>query len=412
MGKLSAKIGIALTVAAVLLMPAFFSNASLIDDIKKQIADREKELKELEQKATQYKTSITDAQKQQKTLKSKIADLNGQLSYLENQIDITTTKIDQTSLFIKKLKLEIEDQEKKLKLKKVYIASAIQTINEFDNTAMLELMISNPNISDFFGQAEYIEILQTEIQKDLDYIQLLKSKLEGRKDEQETKEDELQDLKGDLSAKKQIADGQKSAKENLLKQTKNQEKKYSALLTETQKKRQETQKEIYELEEKLKYTIDPSTIPATRPGLLNWPTQGRVSQGYGPTSQTGFINNVYNFHNGIDVANSIGTSIYAPMDGKIIATGNDGEYAYGKWVAIDHENGLTTLYGHLSLQSVSAGQIVKKGQRIGYMGSTGFSTGSHLHFTVYATNTFQTTQRWYGLLPLGASINPYNYLSK
>lgn len=412
MGKLSAKIGIVLIVAAFLLSPAFFSNASLIDDIKKQIADRERELKELEQKATQYKTSVSDAQKQQKTLKSKIADLNGQLSYLENQIDITATKIDQTSLFIKKLKLEIEDQEKKLKLKKVYIASAIQTINDFDNTAMLELIISNPSLSDFFGQAQYIEILQTEIQKDLDYIQLLKSKLEDRKGEQETKEDELQDLKGDLSAKKQITDSQKSEKENLLVKTKNQEKKYSALLTETQKKRQEIQKDIYELEEKLKYTIDPSTIPAARQGLLDWPTQGRVSQGYGPTSQTGFINNVYNFHNGIDIANSIGTPIYAPRDGKVSATGNDGEYAYGKWIAIDHENGLTTLYGHLSLQSVSAGQKIKKGQKIGYMGSTGFSTGSHLHFTVYATNTFQTTNRWYGLLPLGASINPYNYLSK
>lgn len=412
MCKLSAKIGIVLIVIAFLLLPAFFSNASLIDDIKKQIVDREKELKELEQKATQYKTSVSDAQKQQKTLKSKIADLNGQLSYLENQIDITATKIDQTSLFIKKLKLEIEDQEKKLKLKKVYIASAIQTINDFDNMAMLELMVSNPSLSDFFGQAEYIEILQTEIQKDLDYIQLLKSKLENRKGEQETKEDELQDLKGDLSAKKDIADSQKSEKENLLVKTKNQEKKYSTLLTETQKKRQGIQKDIYELEEKLKYTIDPSTIPATRPGLLDWPTQGRVSQGYGSTSQTGFINNVYNFHNGIDIANSIGTSIYAPRDGKVAATGNDGEYAYGKWIAIDHENGLTTLYGHLSLQSVSTGQTIKKGQRIGYMGSTGFSTGSHLHFTVYATNTFQTTNRWYGLLPLGASINPYNYLSK
>lgn len=412
MGKFSAKIGIALIIAAFLLLPAFFSNASLIDDIKKQIADRERELKELEQKALQYKTNITDAQKQQKTLKSKIADLNGQLSYLENQIDITATKINQTSLFIKKLKLEIEDQEKKLKLKKIYIASVIQTINDFDNTAMLELIVSNPNLSDFFGQAQYIEALQTEIQRDLDYIQLLKSKLEDRKGEQETKEDELQDLKGDLSAKKDIADSQKSEKENLLAKTKNQEKKYSALLTETQKKRQDIQKEIYELEEKLKYTIDPSTIPAARPGLLDWPTKGRITQGYGPTSQTGFINNVYNFHNGLDIANSIGTPIYAPLGGRVVAMGNDGEYAYGKWVAINHENGLTTLYGHLSLQSVSVGQTVKKGQRIGYMGSTGFSTGSHLHFTVYATNTFQTTQRWYGLLPLGASINPYNYLAK
>lgn len=410
MGNLSAKIIIALIVVAFLLLPAFFSNASLIDDIKKQIADRERELKELEQKSTQYKTSISDAQKQQKTLKSKITDLNSQLSYLENQIDITATKIDQTSLFIKKLKLEIEDQEKKLKLKKVYIASAIQTINDFDNTAMLELIISNPNLSDFFGQAQYIETLQTDIQKDLDYIQLLKSKLEDRKGDQETKEDELQDLKGDLSAKKQITDSQKSEKENLLKQTKNNESNYQKLLKETNKKIADTQKEIYDFEDKLRLAIDLNSIPAPRKGLLAMPANGYISQGYGMTSyaKSGAYGGAP--HNGVDIANSAGTIITAARDGKVVAV-NNAPYAYGKWIAIDHENGLMTLYGHLSLQSVSAGQRVKEGQKIGYMGSTGYSTGSHLHFGVYATNTFSVKQsKISGMLPVGGSVNPLDYL--
>lgn len=398
------------SIITALFSPAFFSNASLIDDIKKQISDRERDLKELEQKSAQYKTSISDAQKQQKTLKSKITDLNSQLSYLENQIDITATKIDQTSLFIKKLKLEIEDQEKKLKLKKVYIASAIQTINDFDNTAMLELIISNPNLSDFFGQAQYIETLQTDIQKDLDYIQLLKSKLEDRKSEQENKEDELSDLKGDLSAKKQITDSQKSEKENLLKITKNNESNYQKLLKETNKKIADTQKEIYDFEDKLRLAIDLNSIPAPRKGLLAMPTNGYISQGYGMTSyaKSGAYGGAP--HNGVDIANSAGTIITAARDGKVVAV-NNAPYAYGKWIAIDHENGLTTLYGHLSLQSVSAGQRVKEGQKIGYMGSTGYSTGPHLHFGVYATNTFSVKQsKISGMLPVGGPINPYDYL--
>ncbi len=404
------KLTIVILLISALFVPALFTDASLIDDLKKRIADREQELKQLEQKSKEYKSNISSSQKQQKTLKQNIQDLTDELNYLGNQILITETKIDQTDLLIKKLKLEISKQEESIEATKIYIASTIQTINQFDETSTLELLLRNRNFSDFLSQTDYIESLEEEIQKDLDSIQLLKSKLESRHQEQEQKEGELEDLKGDLSSQKSITNGQKNKKETLLTQTKNQEKKYSTLLSETQKKRQETQKEIYELEEKLKYAIDQSMIPSARKGLLDWPANGRLTQKWGSTSETGFINDYYKFHNGIDIAAPIGTPIYSAKEGIVVAIGNNDKYAYGKWIAIDHENGLTTLYGHLSLQSVSKGTKIKKGQKIGYMGSTGFSTGSHLHFTVYATNTFQTTQRWYGLLPLGGSINPFDYL--
>ncbi|PJA64920.1 MAG: hypothetical protein CO159_00510 [Candidatus Portnoybacteria bacterium CG_4_9_14_3_um_filter_40_10] len=158
------------------------------------------------------------------------------------------------------------------------------------------------------------------------------------------------------------------------------------------------------------YAIDPSSIPVYRSGVLAWPLQGAINQRYGPTSQTGFINDAYNFHNGIDIDANIGDPIKSAGDGVVKAIGNDGKYAYGKWVAIDHQNGLITLYGHFSGYAVSVGQKVKAGQVIGYAGNTGFSTGPHLHFTVYAANTFSVQDKWYGLLPLGGSINPMNYL--
>lgn len=399
-------------VAAILLLPAFFSRASIIDDLKKKIGDKEIELQELEKKAAAYKDSISQNKKEQKTLKGKIDVLTGQINYLETQIQITKTKADQANLLIEKLKLEIEKQIEAIETNKIYIASVIQKINEFDKISALEIIINNSGFSNIFNQNQHIETLQEEIQKNIDDIQLLKFKLESQQIEQEEKEAELEELKDDLSSKKNIVNSQKEEKKYILNKTKNQEKQYSALLSDVQRKREAIQKEVYELEEKLKYTIDPATIPVARPGLFDWPTQGRLTQKWGSTSETGFINDAYKFHNGIDIASSIGTPIYSAGDGKVAATGNNGQYAYGKWVAIDHENGLITLYAHLSLQSVTNGSVIKKGQRIGYMGSTGFSTGSHLHFTVYAKNTFQTTSRWFGLLPLGASINPFDYLTQ
>ncbi len=64
----------------------------------------------------------------------------------------------------------------------------------------------------------------------------------------------------------------------------------------------------------------------------------------------------------------------------------------------------------MSFRKASAGQTIKRGEVIGYEGATGFSTGSHLHFTVYAAQTFRVEERWYGLLPLGGSIDPLKYL--
>lgn len=404
------KILIGLICAVILFSPAYFGNASLIDDLKKQIEQKEQELKVLEEKSKQYKNTITQSQKEQKNLKGNITDLNTQIDYLSTQIEIAQNQMDQTALLIEKLKAEIIKQEESLQLKKIYIASAIQTINEFDSTSLLELLLKNNNFSNFLNQTDYIESLENEIQNNIDSLQLLKSRLEEKYTEQKNKERDLEELNSDLSSKKIITNQQKNKKESLLQETKNQEKKYSSLLGEIQKKRSGIQKEIYELEEKLKYTIDPSKIPAPKKGLFNWPANGALSQKWGSTSETGFINDAYKFHNGVDIAAPIGTPIYAPASGKVIAVGDNGQYAYGKWIAIDHQNGLITLYGHLSLQSVSSGASIKNGQKIGYMGSTGFSTGSHLHFTVYAANTFQTTSRWFGLLPLGGSINPLNYL--
>jgi len=117
------------------------------------------------------------------------------------------------------------------------------------------------------------------------------------------------------------------------------------------------------------------------------------------------------FHNGIDISSSYGEPIRAARDGTILAIGNCGKYAYGKWIMIKHDNGLTTLYGHLSSYGAyKTGDNVKTGDIIGYEGSTGYSTGPHLHFGVYASETIEIQKTWYGTLPIGAHIDPMKYL--
>ena len=105
--------------------------------------------------------------------------------------------------------------------------------------------------------------------------------------------------------------------------------------------------------------------------------------------------------------------IYAAGNGKVIGSGSNGKYAYGNWIAIDHGDGLVTLYGHLSSKSVSRGDSVKRGDKIGISGNTGFSTGPHLHFSVFVKSSYEVVQSKYvkGLMiPTGAGVNPMKYL--
>ena len=114
-----------------------------------------------------------------------------------------------------------------------------------------------------------------------------------------------------------------------------------------------------------------------------WPTSGDV------TSRFGWRNSPFgggsDYHPGIDIANDSGTRIVATADGEVVQSEWYG--GYGNMVQIAHANGITTIYGHNSKNIVHAGQVVKKGQVIAYMGSTGYSTGPHVHYEVRVNGT-------------------------
>lgn len=120
---------------------------------------------------------------------------------------------------------------------------------------------------------------------------------------------------------------------------------------------------------------------ATTPSI--WPTAGEV------TSRFGWRNSPWGggseLHQGIDIANSMGTPIVAVADGQVVRSEASG--GYGNIVQIDHGNGIVTLYGHNSSIIVNVGQSVRKGQIISYMGSTGRSTGPHVHYEVRINGT-------------------------
>jgi murein DD-endopeptidase MepM/ murein hydrolase activator NlpD len=400
------------------VVPSIHSaHALTAEEIKKQMEEKQAEIKKLEAELAQYKSQVQGAQAQQKTLKSYINTLNAQIAQLNLEIRITSNKINATELSIEDMELDIVEKGKAVERMKYYMGETVQEIYRSDGNNDLLSFLKVNNISEIFNQIRFRENLQNGLFEAVEKIKFLKTEVETQKSKLEEAKGEYEDKKIELADKQALAGVKKSEKEGVLKVTKNTEAKFKVLVSETEKKQKDIQREIYELEDKLQYAFDPSLLPTARAGVLSMPAKGGVSQGYGNVDDDSITRDFYKFHNGIDIANPLfGTPIKAAADGKVIASG-EAPYAYGNWIVIDHENGISTLYGHLSVKKVSVGQVVKRGAVIGLMGGkpgtsgAGLSTGTHVHFTVYATNTFMVQKsKISGFLPVGASVNPMKYL--
>lgn len=391
------------------LLAAAEENKS-IEDLQKQIDARSKEIRRLEEEARRYRTLVGQKAQEQKTLTNQIGLLEAEIQELTLRIRITRTHIQRTEATVEELSGDIEEKERQIAQTKEYIAALIQELNEKDSETLLTTLLRAPSLAVFSEELEYVLNLNQSVHERLTTLESLTDQLESEKKVAEEEKQNLEASQRELAARENVTEDRKEERERLLNLTGKAKKSYEQTLKEIKQQQKAIQEEIVAFEAKLRQLLDLKRLPGSQPGLLAWPARGTLSQGYGPTSETGFLNDAYKFHNGIDLAIPSGTPVKAAHDGVVKAVGDNGKYAYGRWVAVEHGNGLTTLYAHFSSMAVSPGQKIGRGEVVGYSGSTGFSTGPHLHFTVYATETFRTEQRWFGLLPLGGSVNPLLYL--
>ena len=271
-------------------------------------------------------------------------------------------------------------------------------------------------------------------------LRTLRAELEGQKTDAEKKQAELKYLQQTLGGQRTIQEGEKKTRSELLLATKNQEKEYQKLLAQSEAKRAALEDEIRGIEEKIRVTIDPSSLPSKGTGVLGYPLPAValgpcaktlkqdpytncVTQYFGNTSFAAI--GAYNGkgHNGLDFRADIGTSVFASERGVVTAVGDTDlgcrRASYGKWILIKHPNNLSTLYTHLSAITVVAGEDMDRASRIGYSGMTGYATGPHLHFTVFATQGVQVQDirskvcgrmMTLPVAALNSYLNPLDYL--
>ncbi len=406
-------------ISLLVFVPVFFTKGALVDDLQKKIQDRESEIKTLEAEIAQYQGVLEKQTGVSKTLKDEISRLENEIKKLNANITLTQNRIAKTELTIQELSLMITDKEKNIERDTDSLRELLRSMNESDELSIIEVLLSRPVVSDFLGDIQSYETISSSVEDKLVLLQNEKKELLAERSIKENEQTNLTVLKEDLLGRKTAEVSLGGTKKKLLKDSKNQETVYSKMLREREARRALVQKETQDIESQLKLLIDPSSLPQKRPGVLSAPVLDLfITQQFGFTDfALTYGSDVYRGkgHNGIDVRAPIGTRVLAAADGVVKHIGNTDAIcpggSYGKYIVIEHPNNLSTLYGHLALMSVTQGQKITRGEGIGYSGNTGYSTGPHLHFTVYASNTYRLAKTVHcGLIPAGGYLNPTDYL--
>ncbi|MEK6527931.1 MAG: peptidoglycan DD-metalloendopeptidase family protein, partial [Nitrospirota bacterium] len=307
-------------------------------------------------------------------------------------ITLTKKKIEVANLSILELEKEIADRTTRIKADKQAVTASIKFLNTIESESLIEKLLSEEKISTSWNDLATLEDLQTKVKSHIEKLDSDKKDLKKSAATLGSHKRSLVNLTGELGDRKKIADLALAEKNRLLTQTKNQESLYKKQLAEAEARKQAAEMEIFQYESALKTTIEPGSLPPIGSHVIKWPLEVvRITQDFGDTAFSKTNYQIYSGkgHNGLDFGAPIGTKLMSVADGIVVGAGDTDLVckgaSYGKWIMIQHENGLNSIYGHLSLIKVTAGQRVSAGELIGYTGRTGTATGPHLHLTIAAT---------------------------
>ena len=384
----------------------FCGNAVLADD---DLEDKKDDLEDLQEKKESYQKIINIKQNQETLLQSQISSLSSQTEKLENNIQENSVKLEETQKKMSILEAQIQQKEEEIAQQKSILGEFLRSYYDWNASEMRNVFFTGSDNS--FSLADQSLQLQNGVSGAIEKIESIKRSLARDKEALTRTHTEIETLNVKLEQQTVYLESTKRQKEGLVAKTTQEKTQYQKKLSKVEEEMRDIEQEIQELEADKSSNIDMSKLPSKKSADFEYPVENvRITQSYGKTTFTRW----YTFHNGTDFGLASGSKILAVADGKVLATGDCGaKYAYGKWVAIDHGNGLVSFYGHLSKQKVKRGDAVDQGDTIALSGNTGYSTGPHLHFSVFTKDSFEvidSTSVKGVKIPTGAHLNPMRYL--
>lgn len=422
------------------------AQAQPVTEIRSQIDSHNAQIANLEREIAQYQQQLNVVTGQKQTLEGSIRAIDLSRQKILSQISLTESRISASNLKLEELSYKILDKSEAIELDKKAIAQSIRKLQREGQRTLVERIFAGATLADGWTEADQLTDLSSALRENAEGLASDRVVLTGQHKEVASTKDELSRLNNQLATQRGELDANRQEKARLLGQTKATAAGYQSVIAQKRAQQRAFESALSSLEDSLKVTVNPAAIPSVGRGILAWPytaafaqsclskagalgNKNCITQYFGTTSFSTANPQVYNGagHNAIDIGMPTGTAVLAALSGSVTGTGNTdaipGCYSYGKWVLIKHANGVSTLYSHLSSISVSPGQGVSTGSVIGYSGMTGFATGPHLHFGVYASHATQilTLGQYRGattpcanarmpVAPKDAYLNPMSYL--
>ncbi|HVW71942.1 MAG TPA: peptidoglycan DD-metalloendopeptidase family protein [Candidatus Paceibacterota bacterium] len=426
--------------------------ADTISDIQAQIDQVNSQKAELDAQIAQYQKQLDALGTQHQTLQSSITSLSTSQSQLLAKIKSTQKSIDAANLKLAQLSSEIDTTQGSIDLERQAVAASLRDIASADDVPLVATLFASDSLATVWAAVDADNQLAATLQGHTHSLAQAKDMLSTEVTSVAAQHDQLSSLGSTLTTQNKQLTVTKQAQQQLLEQTKSKESTYEQLIATKKAQEAQFEKTLSDLQAQLA-PVSSGSIPQAGSGILKWPVSiafeqscaGKssalgnpycVTQYFGNTSFAAAHAAVYNGmgHDGIDIGMPIGTPVLAALGGTVLATGNtdikspSGQqcYSFGKWVMVQHPNGLSTLYAHLSSIEATKGQVVTTGQEIGLSGMTGYATGPHLHFGVYASSGVQIMDlgKWRGsggtpctdagavlpVAPNNAYLNPMAYL--
>lgn len=370
----------ALLLMAALTLGSVPAQGASVDDLRRQQQQLQQNIQE-QQKLLQQKNDEGEALLQQlQQIEEEIRQKQAQIASLDQQLAAAQGRVQQVAAELQKAEAA---QETRMSI----LRSRLKDIYQVGRVNYLEVLLKSTSLEDFLVRLELLTKIARGDIKLIDEIKAEKARIAAQKAELEAERDHIAQLRRQADSERvQLASRQENQRQ-LLAQVEQEKKRVAAALDEMEATARQIAAKIRAEQAKSNRKLSPSGTK----GML-WPLPGytQISSPFGwrihPLLKTN------RFHDGVDLPAPAGTEVIAPLDGQVISTGYLG--GYGNHIVIDHGGGLSTMYAHLSAILVQDGQEVKKGQVIGRVGSTGWSTGPHLHFMV---------------LLQGEPTNPMNY---
>jgi len=337
--------------------------ATTYEDYKEDISDAEKEDKKLEAEKEK-------AEKEQKELGNKLDALIAEMEELEAKIKAKEEELSEKEDELVKARNEENDQYESMKKR-------IKYMYENGNVQFIEILFESENIGDFLNKAEYISTIS---EYDREMLKVFKAITEEIKEQEEVLKEEYADM-GIMQ--NELIDNQNTL-ENLLETASEEISGLDSAIAANQKKLKKLRAAAAEaLRKQQESTDNPGNAGASvivGNGFFTHPCPGytRISSEFGWREQP--LPGASTNHKGMDFAAPTGTPIYAAAAGTVTTARYSGNA--GKMISINHGDGKVTIYMHCNAMYVTPGQKVTKGQHIAAVGSTGNSTGPHLHFQV------------------------------